>query len=118
MKNRSWALILGATLVLCLGLSLWLLWPKTDAQQVEIWSQGALYCTLSLGEDQSVQIECDAGTNTVTVENGKVAVSFADCPDQYCVKRGFCSGGASIICLPHRLEIRFVGQQQIDGAAG
>ena len=118
MKTRSWLLILCLVLAVSLGLSLWLLRPRGNAQKVEIWSQGELCRTLSLEENQTVEIACDEGKNTVTVEDGKVAVTFADCPDQYCVKRGFCSSGAPIICLPHRMEIRFLGQQSIDGAAG
>ena len=56
----------------------------------------------------------NGGYNIVRVENGKIAVIEADCPDLICVKRGFVSGGAlPIVCLPHRLSISFEG-----GAAG
>lgn len=118
MKTRSWLLIFAAVLVICGGLSFWLMRPQEDALQAQIWSQGELYRTISLEEDQTLEILCQEGKNTVTVKDGKVAVTYADCPDQYCVRRGFCSGGTSIICLPHRMEIRFLGQQEIDGAAG
>ena len=58
------------------------------------------------------------GSNTVTVKDGKIAVTAADCPDHYCMERGFCDSGTQIVCLPNRVIIKFQGEQEIDGAAG
>ena len=58
------------------------------------------------------------GTNTVTVRDGKVAVTQADCPDHYCMDRGWCDSGTPIVCLPNRLVLKFVGKQTVDGAVG
>ena len=63
-------------------------------------------------------METGHGTNTVTVKDGKIAVTAASCPDSYCMKRGFCQGGAQIVCLPNRLVIEFVGSQTVDGVVG
>ena len=52
------------------------------------------------------------------VENGKIGVCEATCPDHYCMKRGFCNSGTEIVCLPNRLTIRFLGQQEIDAVVG
>ena len=54
----------------------------------------------------------------IQVVSGSVAVTVADCPDQYCVQRGYVSGGTPIVCLPHRLVIEFLGVQEIDGILG
>jgi hypothetical protein len=32
--------------------------------------------------------------------------------------RGFCSGGTQIVCLPNRLVIEFLAEQEIDGIVG
>ena len=118
MKTKTWALLLAALLVVCVAGSLWLLQPGQEAQRVEIWSEGELQYTLSLEVDQVLTIETATGTNTVTIKDGAVAVTEADCPDHYCMQRGFCTGGSDIICLPNRLVIRFLGEQEIDGVAG
>ena len=118
MKTKLWIGLLAVLLVLCLGLSIMLLWPQGDAAAVEIWSDGALEQTLSLTVDQTVTVESANGVNVITVENGKVAVTQADCPDGYCMDRGFCSGGAQIVCLPNRLVLKFVGEKSVDGVAG
>ena len=118
MKTGYWVAIFVALLVICGAMSLVLLGSSEPAQQVEIWSEGKLLRTLSLAVDQELTVESANGTNVVTVRNGAVAVTEADCPDGYCMQRGFCHGGTEIVCLPNRLVLRFVGQQEIDGIVG
>ena len=117
MKTKTWILLLAITLVLCGLLSFVFLNPR-DAQMAEIWSGGKLVRTVALSIDQSFTVELEGGVNTVTVQDGKIAVTAANCPDSYCMKRGFCSGGAQIVCLPNRLVIKFTAAQEIDGVVG
>ena len=107
MKSKTWLAILGAGLLVCLGLSLWLLRPGKAAGQARIESFGK---TVKTGEN--------GGVNVVTVRDGKIAVTQANCPDHYCEKRGFCAGGTDIVCLPNRLVIHFLGTQTVDAQAG
>ena len=118
MKTKYWIAIFALLLAVCGGLSLVLLSTAQPAQQVEVWSDGKLIDTLSLLEDQQITVESSNGSNVVTIRDGAVAVTEADCPDGYCMKRGFCSGGTEIVCLPNRLVLRFVGEQEIDGIVG
>ena len=117
MKTRMWLLLIGVILVLCVGLSVWFLWPR-EAQSAQVYSDGELLFTLDLRIDQTQTVHSQYGTNVITVKDGKVAVTQADCPDHYCMDRGFCSGGAQIVCLPNRLVIRFGGEPEIDAAVG
>ena len=117
MKTKLWIALLAALLAVCLGLSLWLLWPN-DAAAVEIWSDGKHIKTLSLGEDCTLTVESAGGVNVVSVQDGAVAVTEADCPDHYCMDRGYCNGGAQIVCLPNRLVLKFAGEKAPDGIAG
>ena len=118
MKTRTWILLLSLLAVLCLGLSLWLLLPGEDAAAVEVWSEGKLLYTLPLSQSQTVTVKSSHGTNTVTVKDGKVAVTEADCPDGHCMARGFCSGGAQIVCLPNRLVLKFTHRGAVDSVTG
>ncbi len=118
MKTKLWIGLVAALLAVCLGLSIALFWPKNHAVAVEIWSQGELKQTISLAVDRVVTVESSSGVNVVTVKDGKAAVTQADCPDGYCMDRGFCSGGAQIVCLPNRLVLKFVGEKTVDGVAG
>ena len=118
MKTKAWIALLGAVGVVCLGLCLWLIRPGGQAQAVRVISQGEIKYILPLDEDARVEITTELGTNVITVKDGEVAVTRADCPDGYCMARGWCSGGAQIVCLPNRLVVEFVGENVPDGVAG
>ena len=118
MSSKWWAIILAGILALSLGLGIWVMQPGRQADRAEIWSEGELKYTLELSQDTEVTVQTARGSNTVTVKDGKIAVTAADCPDHYCMKRGYRNGGTQIVCLPNRLVIKFVGSQSVDGAAG
>ncbi len=63
----------------------------------------------------------DGGENTVVVEEGRVSISHADCPDQICVQQGWITDGTlPIVCLPHEVIVEIVGGESsgIDVATG
>lgn len=118
MKTKAWILLIAALFAACLLLSICFLLPGEAAAFAQVWSDGQLLYTLDLGKDQSLTVNAQGGCNEITVRDGKIAVTQANCPDGYCMDRGWCSGGTQIVCLPNRLVIRFTGQQPIDGISG
>ncbi len=118
MKTKYWICIIGAVLLMCVGLSIPLLIPRDAATEAEIYLNGKLYQTVDLRVDQEFRVETEDGYNVVTVSDGKIAVTEADCPDHHCMNRGFCDRGTAIVCLPNKLVIEFVNGQEIDGAVG
>ena len=118
MKSKYWALLLSGMLILCAILSAALLLPGEAAEQAEVWSDGVLVETLDLSVDRVLTVQSKNGTNIVTVKDGKIAVTEADCPDHHCIQRGYCASGAQIVCLPNRLVIKFLGEKTLDGVVG
>ena len=114
MKTKYWIMLFGAVAAACLFMSLPLLRTE-QARFAKITSKGVEVKTVDLMIDQEFTV---GGKNTVTVKDGKIAVTWADCPDHYCMKRGFCDGGTDIVCLPNRLVIEFLGDQEVDAAIG
>ncbi len=87
-------------------------YAKRDDPIAEIVQNGMVIRRVPLSEDCEFVVECGAGENTITVANGEIRVSAADCPDKVCVRTGAISGGAvPIVCLPHRLEIRVISAE-------
>ena len=117
MKNKYWILIFGVIFAACLLL---MLLPKNaePAARAQVVSDGKIVRIADLGTEQEFTVTVDGGYNVVSVKDGKIAVTAADCPDQYCVRQGFCNSGAQIVCLPHKLVITFLGETEIDGAVG
>lgn len=53
-------------------------------------------------------------SNTLVIENGKVRVSSANCPDKICAGHKAVSyTGESIVCLPHKLVIEIKGDNSV-----
>ena len=118
MKTKTWLLLLGLLLVLSLGGGILLLSPGEAAARAEVRSDGALIATVDLGLDQEFTVTTPTGgENVVTVRDGAIAVTQANCPDHYCMHRGFCKSGSPIVCLPNKLVISFVGEQDVDFAS-
>ena len=119
MKTRSWTILLGILFFLSLMGSFLVLRPRPEAAQAQISSGGKVVKTVNLHENQQFTITSETGgINVITVEDGKIAVTEASCPDHYCMKRGFCGNGTDIVCLPNRLVIHFIGAQTVDAAVG
>ena len=117
MKSKYWIILIGLVFMLCTAL---VLFPAGNepASSAQITSEGKTIRILDLNVEQELTVTVENGTNTITVKDGKIAVTEADCPDQYCVRQGFCNGGKQIVCLPHKLVISFLGESEIDGAVG
>ena len=119
MKTRTWIILFALLLAACLGAGFSFLSPKEASTHAEITSEGQVVKTVDLRMDQQFIISLGEGKwNTITVKDGKIAVTEATCPDHYCMKRGFCDSGTEIVCLPNRLTIRFLGIQEIDAVVG
>lgn len=87
-----------------------------DASNEDVWVEieqdGKVLYRLNLAdeEDRSFRIIApDGGWNEITISDGKICVSDADCSDHTCVKNGWLRYDyLPIICLPHKLAVRFV----------
>lgn len=75
-----------------------------------IYSDGKLIKTVDLNsaEEQSFTVNsADGGYNIITVKDGSISVTDADCPDRICVMTAPISDGIQpIVCMPHKLVIR------------
>ena len=81
-----------------------------EAAQAEIYLNGERIETLLLSQDRELTIN-DQYSNTITVADGRIAITASDCPGEDCVHSGWISSsGRSIVCLPNGLEIRVTAQ--------
>lgn len=74
----------------------------------------------TVDQPYTLTFEDESGSNTISVERGRIRVSEADCPDRVCVNQGWISDGTvPIVCLPHRLMVEIRGGGgELDGGAG
>ncbi len=119
MKTKYWIILLALVLVLSLGLSFWLLRPKAPEKTVTVVQDGIVTQVLDLSKNQILELTgANGGTNTVEIQDGKVAVTHASCPDHICMAMGWCDSGLPIACLPNGLILSFASDSGTDAAAG
>lgn len=64
---------------------------------------------------KTIPIESEFGYNLLEIEDEKVRVIDASCPDKLDVHQGYISSpGELIVCLPNRLVIEIKGPQEIN----
>lgn len=82
--------------------------PKADAPGVRanIYQNGELIRSVPLSQNQEFTVSGQY-VNTVTVQDGRIAITSSTCPGEDCVRCGWLNAtGRGIVCLPNGLEIR------------
>lgn len=118
-RRGDW-LAIGFVLLLAVFLTVGFALHAAAAEDVtvEIRLDGALVHSQPLTQDGVFTVEGEY-TNTVTIQDGRVAVTASDCPGSDCVHSGWAKdAGRAIICLPNRMEIRLTGSSDVDVIVG
>lgn len=110
-KTAAIAIVIAVIFVIS-GIASYRLKKTSKNQCVEIVREGEVLYRFDLSEteDQTITIISEDGSssNTVSIKNGGIYMSDAECPDKTCVKTGVLkSEGLPIVCLPNKLIIRF-----------
>lgn len=109
MNKRDGILILVLLALAGVGYLVFTGSKRIEGNQVVITIDGAVYGSYPLDRNKEVEIETENGCNIVKIEDGKVYMEDADCPDRYCVKQGKISHSKeTLICLPHKLAVEVV----------
>lgn len=106
--------LLLVVLALVAAAGIWLFYSAgaEKGKGVEITVDGESEAFLSLDKDDSVRIETEGGYNVITVQDGKVFITEADCRDQICVDHKKIEKiGETIVCLPHKLVVEITGDE-------
>ena len=106
-KGDVLAIVVVAVLAVIVAVSFL---PSADAEnvQAQIYQNGELIGTLSLDEEQTLELT-GKYTNIITVQDGTISISSSDCPGEDCVHSGAIrSSGRSVVCLPNEVEVRVV----------
>ncbi len=120
MKNIKIPYIIGAVILIAGIISSAVVMRQPDSNTVVISRDGDILYKINLNNyDKAETIEVSYGDekNTVLIENGTICISYADCPDQTCVKMGRLRSSAPIVCLPHHLVIQYTNDSNasLDG---
>ena len=115
-KGVRICLIVVIVLFIISGIASYFILRPSDKNMVEIVQDNKVLYTFDIKKepDRTFRIDYnDGGWNEIRIENGHICVSDADCPDKTCVKTGVLrSETIPIVCLPHKLIIRFCDERE------
>ena len=114
MNHSKRDTLLIVTLLLCAAALWFFLRPGNEGTYAVITHHGQEVANYPLSEDTSFTIGSEA-FNTITIADGQIFVSDANCGDHTCIHTGRISRqGQQIICLPHELIIEITGGESSD----
>ena len=130
ISSKLWIIILCGLVVLA-GVAALLL-GQGQSSYAFIHQDGVLTDTVSLSSvaggftvDVFGGADADGSSdrvNVLEVENGRIRMLNANCPDGTCLRQGWKSGGITpIVCLPNRVVVTFDGtgsDADIDAVVG
>lgn len=106
MKKNDFIIIFS---ILAVALAcMFILYINKDSKTcVKIYVDDELVATLPLNEDCEFDIEGINGShNLLAVENGKVYMKEADCPDKICIQTGIVTDFTqTIVCVPNHVVV-------------
>lgn len=83
-----------------------------------VYSDNKLVGEYTLTEDYKTEFSVEMSTgsyNTIHIEDGKVWIHDATCPDKICLNQGKISNdGELIVCLPNRLMVQIKDNQETE----
>ena len=70
---------------------------------------------LTDGIKDEIRIESKEGYNVVLIEDGRIWIHDASCPDKICISQGkISSDGEIIVCLPNKMFIKIIDENDND----
>ena len=112
-KFRNDVILVTVILVIAVTVLLFINATKVQGNRVVVKINGVEAQSYALSENTEFEIKTgknNENSNIVVIENGKVRVTEADCPDGICKEyRPISYVGETIICLPHKVVIEIVG---------
>lgn len=114
MKRNDGILLLGLLLLSGLLFGVFhLVQTREEGVWVVVSVQGKEYGKYRLSENRIQEITGPLGTNRLVIEDGRVWMEEAVCPDWYCIRQGEISkSGEQIICLPNGIVVEITGGEE------
>ncbi|MDD3360715.1 MAG: NusG domain II-containing protein [Hespellia sp.] len=106
-RKKNDVILIGAVLMIAAAALAAVFYFHKPGEKVIVTVDGEEYGRYDLNEDQTIQIDTDAGSNTLTIKDGRADMTDADCPDQICVRESPLEDDTpgTIVCLPHKLIV-------------
>lgn len=115
-------LIAIISLIICVSAAAtYIAYRYSGGKTAEVYSAGEKIAEIRLRNIDSpyeYPIEKDGHTNILLVEEGRISMKSADCPDKLCVKQGRISDSSrDIVCLPNKVTVKVIKKSETDAVS-
>ncbi|MDR2589460.1 MAG: NusG domain II-containing protein [Oscillospiraceae bacterium] len=116
-SNKFWLITFGVLIISCITVIFFL--QKTPASYANIYHNNILIDSVDLSNTNEIWFRQTVNNaeqyNQILVEDGRIRIQAANCPDKFCIHQGWVSSGLiPIVCLPHRLVIQLQNNKNND----
>lgn len=109
LTTKKWICILLMLVASLLGAIWFMSEESSDYKIATITLNGEIVEVINLDdvvEAYTIEVHGETYKNVVQVENGRICVLDANCPDKLCVEQGYLSNSLQpIVCLPNHMTI-------------
>lgn len=116
MIKKNDMILIGVILLICILAFAFMLFSRKEGSKLIVFVNGQEYKIFSLNEATEFTVRQDDGSfNTFVIENGKVDMTAASCPDKLCVKdRDIHYNNETIVCLPNNVVLQISNGDEAD----
>lgn len=117
-RRRNDVIFIAVILLVAMAAMIYLFVFRKEGNVVKVTVDGKLYGTYSLSDNINKDIiagEDGTSLNRLVISDGKAYMEYATCPDGICVDhRPIFRDGESIVCLPNRVVITVITEDNSD----
>lgn len=120
MNKRVRILLIVAAVIFLVGVAgSFFVRNSPHGQVVQVLQDGKVLYTFDLSsqDNRTIQVEYDGRSNSIQIQDGRIRMLKADCPDHTCIQMGWLDSAAPIVCLPNHLVIQFASSHNSMDAA-
>ena len=114
--NRSDIKLIGILSVVISLIFIFINVTKKDGSVAEVYYEDKLLLSIDLNIDGEYVVDGELGDVVLEVMDNMIRVKSENSPRNICSKEGFVGDSSrSLICLPNKIIVKVVGENDLDG---
>lgn len=114
--NKSDFKLIVLLLIIIGGIFIFIGVTKKEGSIAEVYYEDEMVLSIDLNINKEYIIDGELGDVVLEVKDNKIRVKEENSPKHICSKEGFIGDSSrTLICLPNKIIVKIVGDNEIDG---
>ena len=116
IMNKNDIKLVIVLFVVIIGIFIFISVTKEKGSIAEVYYEDKMILSIDLSIDNEYVVDGELGDVVLEVKDGMVRVKSENSPKNICSKEGFIGDSSrTLICLPNKIIVKIVGDNDIDG---